>query len=195
MRAYKEPALGNSESESFNPYAAPLVAPETFDPFQQDDMRIRQQFLGCESNVRSIGGVMILGGLILAIVFGFLSVIYFSRGDNVNLALAAFFGVLASLGFAQLIVGIKVGSFRPRPRVGAIIFCGLWLLFIPFGTIIGGACLWYLLRPAAKYVFTPEYRDVIQRTPQVHFQTSPVSWGILVAVLLSFLAFVVFSKL
>ena len=110
---HKEPALDTAESESFNPYAAPLVAPEPPDPFQQDDMRIRQQFIGCESNVRSIGV----------------------------------------------------------------------------------ACLWYLLRPAAKYVFTPEYRDVIRRTPQVHFQTSAVSWGILITVLLGVLALVAVSTL
>lgn len=178
------------ESETFNPYAAPLVAPETLDPFQQDDMRIRQQFIGCEGNVRSIGGVMILGGLILAVVFGFFSVIYFSRGVDVHFPFAAFFCVLALLGVVQLIVGIGVGRFRPRHRIGAIIFCSFWLCFIPFGTIIGGACLWYLLRPAAKYVFTAEYRGVIQRTPHVHFQTSAVSWGILITVLVAFLAFV-----
>ena len=192
---HKEPALDTAESESFNPYAAPLVAPEPPDPFQQDDMRIRQQFIGCESNVRSIGGVMILGGLSLALVFGFLSVMYFPLGNYVDNALAALFGVLALLGVAQLMVGIRVGSFRQRPRIGAIIFCALWLLFFPVGTIIGGACLWYLLRPAAKYVFTPEYRDVIQRTPQVHFQTSAVSWGILITVLLGVLALVAVSTL
>ena len=180
--------MGIPESDAFNPYAAPLVAPEPFDPFQQDDVRIRRQFIGCESNVRSIGVVMILGGLILAIVFGFLSVIWLAGGDGIDLALAAFFGVIALLGVVQLIVGIGVGRFRPRHRIGAIIFCAIWLLFIPLGTIIGGACLWYLLRPAAKYIFTAEYRDVIQRTPHVHFQTSAVSFGILIAVLVAILA-------
>ncbi|MBC7967823.1 MAG: hypothetical protein H7Z17_18075 [Fuerstia sp.] len=183
--------MGTSESETFNPYAAPLVGTETADPFQQDDTRIRQQFIGCESNVRSIGGLMFLGGLILAFVFGFLSVNYFSGGAYAaDPALAAFFGMLALVGVVQLIVGIRVGSFRPRPRIGAIIFCALWLMFIPVGTIIGGACLWYLLRPAARYVFTPEYRDVIKRTPHVHFQTSAVSWGILITVLIAFLTLV-----
>ena len=162
-------------------------------------MRIRRQFIGCESNVRSIGGVMILGGLILAIVFGFFSVIYshlgYRYGFGSYLGLAAFFGVIALLGVVQLIVGIGVGRFRARHRIGAIIFCALWLLFIPLGTIIGGACLWYLLRPAAKYIFTAEYRDVIQRTPHVHFQTSAVSWGILIAVLVAILALVAGSVL
>jgi len=182
--------LGSPESETYNPYTAPLVAPETPDPFLQGDTRIRQQFIGVESNVRSIGGLLILGGLILAIVFGFFSVYHFFGGDNVNLALAALFGFLALLGVGQLIVGIGVGRFRARHRFSAIGFCVLWLLFIPVGTIIAGACLWYLVRPAAKYIFTPEYRGVIQRTPQDHFQTSALSWGILITVMVAFLAFV-----
>lgn len=182
--------MGIPESESFNPYAAPLFVPETIDPFQQDDMRIRQQFIGCESNLRSIGGVLILGGLILAIVFGIFSVIHFSNGDRTDFPLATLFGVLALLGIVQLIVGIGVGRFRTRHRIGAIIFCVLWLLFFPFGTFVSGACLWYLVRPAAKYIFTPEYRDVIQRTPNLNFQTSAVSFGMLIVLLLAFAAFV-----
>ncbi|MEJ7589932.1 MAG: hypothetical protein WKF77_00120 [Planctomycetaceae bacterium] len=143
--------MGTAESHSFNPYAAPLVAPETFDPFRQDDLRIRQQLIDCEGNVRSIAGVLILGGLILTIVFGILSVVYFPNGGNADLALASLFGVHALLGIAQLTVGIRLRSFHPGARIGAIIFCVLWLLFFPLGTIIGGACLWYLVRPAAQY--------------------------------------------
>ena len=158
-------------------------------------MRIRQQLIDCEGNVRSIVGVLILGGLILTIVFGILSVVYVSHGGNADLALAALFGVLALLGIAQLTVGIRLRSFHPGARIGAIIFCGLWLLFFPLGTIIGGACLWYLVRPAASYVFTPEYREVIRKTPHIHFQTSAVSWGMLIILLVSILGLVAISIL
>lgn len=184
--------MGTAESDSFNPYAAPLVGPETADPFQQDDVRIRQQFIDCEGNVGSVAGVLILGGLILAFVFGFFSVMNFSHRDSTGFALAALFGVLALLGVAQLIVGIQVRSFRPRGRIGGIICCVLWLFFIPFGTIGGGACLWYLAHPSARYVFTPEYREVIRKTPHIHFQTSAVSWGIFIIGVLSILALFAF---
>ncbi len=186
--------MGTSESETFNPYAAPLVGLETVDPFQQDDTRIRQQFIDCEANVLSIAGFLILGGLITG-VFGILSPLWVATGDIQNLAFAAFFGVLALLGIAQVIIGVQVRRFRPRARIGAIIFCVLWLLFIPVGTVIGGACLWYLVRPAAKYVFTQEYRDVIRRTPHVQFRTSAVSWGILIAVVLGLAGLILVANL
>ena len=185
--------MGIPESESFNPYAAPLVAPETFDPFQQDDIRIRQQFIDCEGNVRSIAGVLIFGGLILAGVFGIFSITSYLPGYSPNPALAALFAVLALLSVAQLVVGIQVRRFRQQARIGAIFFCVLWLLFIPFGTILGGACLWYLLRPAAKYVFSPEYLEVIRKTPHIQFQTSAVSWGVLIMMLVGVLTLVALS--
>ena len=187
--------MSTAESHSFNPYSAPLVGPETVDPFQQDDIRIRHQFIDCESNIRTIASVLILGGLILAIIFGYFSLNYFSHRDSSNLAFAALFGVLALLGLAQLVVGIQVRSFRPRARILAIIYCLLWLFFIPFGTIFGTACLWYLVRPAANYVFTPEYLEVIRKTPHVYFQTSAVSWGILITVLVAILTLVAISML
>lgn len=158
-------------------------------------MRIRQQFIDREGNVRSIAVALIVGGLILTIVFGILSVIHFSNGDRTDFPLATLFGVLALLGVVQLIIGIGVGRFRPRHRIGGIICCVVWLLFIPLGTIIGGACLWYLVRPTAKYIFTTEYRDVIQRTPHIHFRTSAVSWGILITVWVAILALVAISLL
>ena len=118
-----------------------------------------------------------------------------STGHRAELPLAALFGVLALFGMGQLIVGIQVRRFRPGARIGAIIFCVLWLLFIPVGTIIGCACLWYLDRPAAKYVVTQDYRDIMRRTPHIRFRTSLVSWGILIAVVLGLAGLIVVANL
>lgn len=176
--------MGNHKAESFNPYAAPLVGLETVDPFQQDDIQIRQQFIDCEANVMSIAGLLMFGGIIVTAVCGFLALGFLADGGLAELGPAVLLALLGIAGIVQLIVGFQVRTFRPRARVGAIIFCALWLLFIPLGTLFGGVSLWYLLRPAATYVFTQEYRDVIQRTPHVRFRTSAVSWGILIAVVL-----------
>jgi len=187
--------LGRTESDSFNPYTAPLTEPETFHPFTQADTPIRRQFIDCESNIRSIASVLIFGGIIL-MVCGVASLYFFGATvSNPDLASALVFLVLTMLGFIQLVVGLRVLRFRPGARIGAIIFSVLWLLFFPVGTIFGGACLWYLVRPAAAYVFTKEYNDVILKTPHVRFQTSAVSWGILALVLLSVLGLVVLSTL
>lgn len=185
--------MSRPELDSFNPYSAPLTGPETFDPFLQDDRQIRQQFIDCEANIRSISGVLVFGGGLL-IACGIIPLCLYIATIP-NLALASVFVVLTLLGIIQLIVGLQVRSFHPRARIGAIIFCVLWLLFFPVGTIFGGACLWYLVRPAATYVFTKEYNDVILKTPQIHFRTSAVSWGILATMLLSLMGLVVLSAL
>lgn len=181
--------MSRSEPDSFNPYTAPLTGPETSDPFLQDDTQIRQQFLECEANCRSVADLLSGGGIILVIGGSLLFAAGNSRLSQVILV------VLTILGIIQFIVAIGVRRFHPRARIGAIIFCALWMLFFPVGTIFGGACLWYLVRPAATYVFTREYRDVIQRTPHVRYHTSAVSWAILATVLLGVLALAVLSTL
>ena len=178
--------MSRVDSEAFNPYSSPLTGPEATDPFQQDDTRIRQQFIDCEANVKTIAGLLTLGGIALAgacMFLGFVSLGY--RGVVGQLPYFVLATLLGSMGTAQIVVGFQVGSFHPSARIWAILFCSLWLLFIPIGTFFGGACLWYLARPAAKHVFTREYLNVIQRTPDVQFRTSYLSWGILIIVLLA----------
>ncbi len=181
--------------ESFNPYAAPLVGPEVADPFQQDDTQIRRQFIDCEANVRTIAGVLMLGGLLLSVSCAIPGLVFIAHHGKFGLGAAAILGLPTLLGVAQFAVGLQLHSFRAHARIGAIVFCALWLLFIPFGTIVGGGCLWYLMRPAAKYVSTQEYFRVIRRTPHVHFRTSFAAWGILLAVLLGVLGLIAVSSL
>lgn len=49
--------MSQHDPESFNPYSAPLSGPEFGDPFQQNETRIRQQFIDCEANVKTIAGL------------------------------------------------------------------------------------------------------------------------------------------
>ena len=187
--------MNDHESESFNPYAAPQVGPEFADPFEQDDTRIRRQFIDCEANIKTIAGVLMFGGVLLAGSFAIPGFVFIAHHGRAGLGAAAIMMVPTILGIAQFVVGIRVRSFRPSARTGASVFCSLWLLFIPFGTIVGGGCLWYLARPAARYVFTQEYYDIIQRTPHVEFRTSSASWGILIIVLLAILGLIVVFNL
>ncbi|GEM_PF-1478541 len=183
--------MSQLDAESFNPYSAPLSGPEFSDPFQQDDTRIRQQFIDCEANVKTIAGLLMVGGIILVGPCSMIGFIYAANHGLAGHLLAVAFLLPAFLGIAQLVVGFQVRSFHPSARIWAIVFCSLWLLFVPIGTIFGSACLWYLARPAAKYVFTREYLDVIRHTPHVQFQTSALSWGILAIVLLAVMGLIV----
>lgn len=183
------------ESESFNPFAAPQTGPEVTDPFQQDDTQIRRQFIDCEANVRTIAGVLMLGGVFVAGSCAIPGFVFIAHHGMSGLVAAALMGLVAILGIAQVVVGFQLQSFRQSARTGAIVFCAIWLFFIPVGTILGGGCLWYLMRPAARFIFTQQYFDIIQRTPHVRFRTNPASWGILIVVLLCVLGLLVASNL
>ncbi len=171
-----------SASEAFNPYAAPQIGPEEADPFQQDDRTVREKFIDCEANIKSIGGLIVLGGTIIAGVCGIMALVSIADDSFAGFALCA---VIFGCGVGQAVVGVGVNRLRTWSRPVAVAVCGFWMLAVPLGTIIGGASLWYLARPTAKYVFTHEYREIIQRTPGVCFRTSVFAW--------SLLAFVVFA--
>jgi hypothetical protein len=187
--------VNGQQAESFNPYAAPLAGPEVADPFQQDDTHIRRQFIDCEANVRTIAGVLMLGGVFVAGSCAIPGFVFVAQHGMSGLGAAALMGLVAIFGIAQVVVGFQLQSFRQSARTGAIVFCAIWLLFIPVGTILGGVCLWYLMRPAARFVFTQQYFDIIQRTPQVRFRTNPASWGILIAILFGFVGLIIFGGL
>jgi hypothetical protein len=70
-----------------------------------------------------------------------------------------------------------------KSRIPAAIACGIWILFVPVGTILGGVSLWYILRPAASFVFSEEYAEVIRNTPEVGASTSIAGWSLLLVVL------------
>lgn len=175
----------NNGNTVLNPYAAPVGSLDPFDPLGGDDISVRKQFIDCEANVRSIGSVLTIGGLAVVMVFGIVGWMFFvdrhTQPKSFWIALLCWIPV--AIGVSQIFVGFGVRRLDNRHRIGAIVFCALWILFVPVGTLIGGVSLWYLLRPAATYVFTKQYRNIVERTPIVEFSTSVLSWILLAIVL------------
>jgi hypothetical protein len=174
------------ESSAFNPYAAPeeQVSPDSLSA--SDPEVIRQQFIHCESNIKSIAGLMILGGLLVSLGFGAATVNAYhgSNGDFWSSLRTIFLLGVILAGIWQIYTGIQLRRLKRTTRVPAAIACGIWILFVPIGTILGGVSLWYILRPAANFVFSEEYAEVIRRTPQVTTSTSIAGWSLLLAILL-----------
>lgn len=173
------------EPTAFNPYAAPEEQVLPGSAFSSDLTAVRKQFIHCESNIRSIGGLMILGGLLVSVAFVMAAIDPFvGGGDSVNLRrMGLLLFVLA--GFWQIFTGIQLRRLKLSARTPAAIACGLWILFLPVGTILGGVSLWYIMRPAANFVFSEEYADIIRQTPEVGTLTSIAGWSVLMLVLLA----------
>lgn len=176
------------EPTAFNPYAAPEEQASSGSLLPSSPEIVRKQFIHCESNIKSIAGVMILGGLLLSIGFGLATVVAFtgSDGEFLSSLRALFLLGITLAGIWQLYTGIQLRRLKRTARTPASIACGLWILFIPVGTILGGVSLWYILRPAATFVFSEEYAKVIRMTPDVAASTSIAGWSLLMVVLLIF---------
>jgi hypothetical protein len=172
------------EPTAFNPYAAPEEQVLPGSSLPSDPTAVRKQFIHCESNIRSIGGLMILGGLLVSLGFALAAIDPFAgTGPSANLKrLGLLLFVLA--GFWQILTGIQLRRLKLSARTPAAIACGLWILFLPVGTILGSVSLWYIMRPAANFVFSEEYADIVRQTPEVGASTSIAGWSLLMLVLL-----------
>lgn len=173
------------EPTAFNPYAAPEEQALSGSLLPSDPVAVRKQFIHCESNIKSIAGLMILGGLLMSCGFGLATVGAFtgSNGDFWSSLRALFLVCVTLAGVWQIYTGIQLRRLKVTARIPAAIACGLWILFIPVGTILGGVSLWYILRPAASFVFGEEYTDVIRKTPDIGTSTSIAGWSLLMVVL------------
>lgn len=172
------------EPKAFNPYAAPDEQTSTGSLLASDPETVRRQLIHCESNIKSIGGLMILGGVLMSCGFGMAAVNISGAMDDLWRALWAIFllGVILA-GIWQIYMGLQLRRLKMSSRVPAAIACGIWIVFIPVGTILGGVSLWYLLRPAASFVFGEEYAEVIRKTPEIGASTSIAGWSLLMIVL------------
>ena len=172
------------EPTTFNPYAAPeeQALPDSLSG--SDPEVVRRQFIHCESNIKSIGGVMMFGGLLISVGLGVVGALSIAANHNPEPLTALFLVAVVLAGFWQIYTGIQLRRLKLTSRVPAAIACGLWILFVPVGTILGGVSLWYILRPAANFVFSEEYAEAVRRAPQVTTSTSIAGWILLLVILL-----------
>lgn len=172
-----------------NPYAAPETPyPE---PVTQklSDVVMREEHLQSEKNIQSIGQLMILGAILLTLsVPGINAFISQGRHNVYSMSLLVGTGVLA---IAHLPIGIGLVRLRRWARRPAIYLSVLWLLAFPIGTIIAIAAIGSLIRGKAAVVFSEEYQEIIQQTPQVRLRTTGATWFIALVLLAVLLLLVV----
>ena len=171
------------EPTAFNPYAAPEEQASSGSLLPSDPATARKQFIHCESNIKSIGGLMLLGGLLVSFGFGLAASVAIAVGGFDGGFRAGFLIAIVLAGLWQIYTGFQLRRLKMSSRIPAAIACGIWILFVPVGTILGGVSLWYILRPAASFVFSEEYAEVIRNTPEVGASTSIAGWILLLLVL------------
>lgn len=187
----------DAEPEHVNPFASPLAEEGAVGPDAPSDIAhletIRREHLSREATIKSVGLVAYLGGILLALGFGGLLMMFagglagaggpFTPGVFEFLLLFAY-AVFVGVTFW---VGAGLRRFRPAARIAGVLLSVLWLLISlaavnPLTLLISICGLWCLLGKKARYIFTPDYQQIIAATSHIRYQTSKWVW-ILLAVL------------
>lgn len=176
-----------SDNLSDNPYAAPTVEVTVAEP--TDAESIRGKYLPHEASVRSIGWLYLLGAANFTLAGCMAGISAFSIGpfDWVSLVIS---GVYLGLAIPTAIVGVAVRRLRPWARTAATVLSGIGLLLVPIGTVINGYCLYLLLSAKGKFVFSEEYRRVVEQTPHMKYRSSFLVLLLLVIVVIVVVAYV-----
>lgn len=103
-----------------------------------------------------LAGLLLLATMGLAIPT-FITAIVGIVEDSDALIATGILGLLAAVSMVSCLVMLAVGfglwTLRQWARIATIALSVLGLMFVPIGTIIGGATLWYLLQPEVAEQF------------------------------------------
>lgn len=175
------------DEQQYNPFAAPSSLDYAQENLGSDAERIRQQLIGHEASIQSIGLLYIIGS-IFAVLFGIVTSLSSSQAmanGQRDAEVALVIGVVVLLlGIAQGIVGFGLRRLRSWTRIPVGVISGLGLIAVPIGTIVNGYILYLIFSEKGNRVFSPEYQDIIQQTPHIKYQTSIIV-KILVVLLLA----------
>jgi hypothetical protein len=191
-----------------NPYAAPqaeVAAPlGDFDVDQLGAEAIRKAHLSHEASVKSIGSLHFLFTFFSMI--GVLSAIYLlttSRDENTRTGAIIILVVYAGLSVVHLGMGIGLHRLQTWARwietalvglafaatvvvLAAVLALGSLpqtypiLLVYLFFLVVLSFILYLLLSPKGSMVFSPEYREIINKTPYLKYKTSLITKLVLV---------------
>ncbi|MBY0395360.1 MAG: hypothetical protein K2X91_02675, partial [Thermoleophilia bacterium] len=195
------------------PRAAPrggaraAAAPES----QEEAEQIRRAHLGHESSIRTLGALHLIGfgGYLVGLGVLAYQVIRDGKVPGTPVEVAAFLALVTLALSIMLALGLGLRRLRPWARwVEAVLIVvfnvpnlimvlvgansvGEGLLVALLGSLIPAYLLYLLLSPKGRMVFSPEYRAIIERTPDVRFRSGCGSALLLLAILLAVIIVIV----
>jgi hypothetical protein len=184
--------LGND----FNPYAAPESAagppPLILGPASADAEAIRRRYLRHEAAVKSIGSLHYLGagvGILVILVASAL-LIRTSRSDPRVSLFALLIAVYTFATAVNFILGRGIRSLNGWARWTDVVFLAIGSLgslltlvgglVSAYSVVVGSSIgltiqtymLYLLIGPRSSIIFSPDYRAIVEKTPQVTCRTS-----------------------
>jgi len=179
-------------SATLNPYATPKALVEDVGSSPEAEA-VRRANLSHEASVRSIGTLYYLAalGATLAALSTVAQLLLQPRHTGVVLML----GAMTVLGIVFFLLGRGLRKLRPGVRVPTIALAGLGLLGFPVGTLVNGYILWLMLSKKGRFVFSPEYAEVVEATPHIKYRTSILVWIFLALIVAAVVAAIVIPML
>jgi hypothetical protein len=161
-----------------NPYQAPKT---NIQPADTTAEKIRLENIRHETSIKSIGFIYYLTAFIMApIAFGFLMVaIEVTNPENILIA-----GGLILMIFFLLWTARKLRQLKPTAKIPSTLISIIGLLAIPIGPVISLYTLYAIYCKKGRLILSNEYREIIDATPDIRYQTSIIIWIALTAILL-----------
>ncbi|MCA9128288.1 MAG: hypothetical protein KDB22_14450 [Planctomycetales bacterium] len=176
-------------ADDTNPYAPTSAFSTAQYQASTDAEFIRKQYLSHEASTKSIGVLYLLGAIFLVPVgvgfFGW-GIYGIATGEMEALIGLVLGMVYLTLGVGQGLTGIGLRRLRPWARIVGIVFSVIGLIGFPIGTLISGYFLYLLASQKGVYIFSDEYRRIIESTPHIKYKTSIVVWILLGLLVLLF---------
>ncbi len=175
-----------------DPYTPPTANLTNLDDDVVQATAIRKEHINRETEIKSVGGIYYLVG-ILAIpgsLAGMVSM--FGEGGRVNTLVFGYMILSLFIGVAVIFIGHGLRALRSWVKVPTGILSAIGLLAFPFGRLINGYILYLIFSKKGKMVFSEEYKEAILKTPDVAYKTSIIVW-IFLALLLGFIVLAIIS--
>jgi hypothetical protein len=136
---------------------------------------LRQTYFKHERAVKSIAALYMFGclfaGIYLAVCLG----LAYNDSRARPYALIGFV-VLALLFMIFYWIARGVRRLNPRIRSPLTVLSAIGLLGVPLGTILNAYILYLIHCEKGKYVFSPEYQEIIAQTPYLRPRISLIVW-------------------
>jgi hypothetical protein len=173
-----------------NPYSPPTAKIDDKVGATGGMEQIRQKNIRHEVQLKSIGSLYGLAGILLGISSIAMLVTLFGSDSNMSAEQSPMFaGILAFYGVLSAIMLAMAYGYRqlmPWVKIPGTVLSAFGMLGIPVGTLINGYILYLIWCKQGQTILADGYQDIIRATPHVKYKRTlgdKIALGIVIAML------------
>lgn len=142
------------------------------------DAALRAEHLHHETILLTMGRLYLVAG---AALFLAAIMIVALRQTGEGLRVASVFAMLAA---GHAFAGLHLRGLDARARFSASVMAVLGLLAFPVGTVLSGYVLYLVHAPKGRRILSPDYRAVVEKTPEYKCKVTHAGFALGVALVL-----------